>query len=91
MKNQQAGAELKQIECTESFYIGFFVAFFYIDNRVFRKTNSSGKPLDTRQKIFYAALSVTCPFLWGAFHLDIEYSVAMKYTLPIFPQLKGKK
>ena len=24
MQNQQVGAELKQIECTKSFYIGFF-------------------------------------------------------------------
>ena len=56
MQNQQAGAELKQIECTKSFCIGFFVAFFDINNHAFRKTNSSGKTLDTRQKIFCAAL-----------------------------------
>ena len=43
----------------ESFWlIGFFVAFFYINNPVFWKTNSLGKTLDTRQKIFYAALHV---------------------------------
>ena len=35
--------------------IGFFVAFLDINNLAFRKTNSSGKTLDTRQKIFYAA------------------------------------
>ena len=41
----------------ESFWlIGFFVAFFYINNPAFCKTNSSGKTLDTRQKISYAAL-----------------------------------
>ena len=32
--------------------IGFFVAFFYINNPAFCETNSSGKTLDTRQKNF---------------------------------------
>ena len=32
--------------------IGFFVAFLDINNPTFRKTNSSGKTLDTRQKYF---------------------------------------
>ena len=40
--------------------IGFFVAFFYINNPAFCKTNSSGKTWDTRQKIFYAALLGWC-------------------------------
>ena len=56
MQNQEAGAELKQIECTKSFYIGFFVAFFDKNNHAFCKTNSLGKTLETRQKISYAAL-----------------------------------
>ena len=56
IQNQQAGAELKQIECTKPLNIGFFVAFFDTNNSAFRKTNSSGKTLDTRQKIFCAAL-----------------------------------
>ena len=56
IQNQQAGAELKQIECTKPLNIGFFVAFFDTNNSAFRKTNSSGKNLDTRQKIFCAAL-----------------------------------
>ena len=32
---EQAGAELKQIECKKPFYIGFFVAFFDKNNPVF--------------------------------------------------------
>ena len=36
--------------------IGFFVAFFYRNNPEFCKTNPSGKTMDTRQKIFFAAL-----------------------------------
>ena len=38
MQNQQARAELKQIECTKSVFIVFVVAFFYIDNCTFCKT-----------------------------------------------------
>ena len=44
-----------------SLLIGFFVTFFYFNNPVFCKTNSSGKTFYTRQKIFYAALSLSCP------------------------------
>ena len=38
--------------------IGFFVAFFYINNPAFCKTNSSEKTLDTTQKIFYADIEI---------------------------------
>ena len=40
-------------------YIGFFVAFFDINNTALRKTNSLGKTLDTRQKKLCAALKHT--------------------------------
>ena len=43
--------------------IGFFVAFFYFNKPAFCKTNSSGKTLNTRQKIFYAALVAPLPSL----------------------------
>ena len=39
--------------------IGFVVALFYSNNPMFCKTNSSGKCLDTRQKILYAAPALT--------------------------------
>ena len=45
-----------QIECSKPFYIAFFVTFFDTNNQVFCKTNSSGKTLDTRQKISCASL-----------------------------------
>ena len=44
--------------------IGFFVTFFYINNPAFFKTNSLGKTLDTRQKIFYATLPALCVYIW---------------------------
>ena len=47
---------LKQIECTTPFYIGFLAAYFDNNHPAFHKTNSSGKTLDTRQKIFYGPL-----------------------------------
>ena len=40
--------------------ISIFVAFLDINNPAFCKINSSGKTLDTRQKIFYAALPTPC-------------------------------
>ena len=51
--------ELKKIECTKPFYIGFFGIFFYV------KTNSSGETFDTRKQTFYADLAVTmtCVYL----------------------------
>ena len=52
IQNQQVGDELKQVECTKPLYISFFVAFFYINNPAFRKTNSYGKNLDARQKYY---------------------------------------
>ena len=39
-----------------SFSYRFFVTFFDNNNPAFHKTNSSGKTLDTRQKIFCAPL-----------------------------------
>ena len=58
---QPAGAELKQIEYTKLFYIGFFVEFFDKNNPALRKTNCSGNVLDTRQKKLCAALHFAAP------------------------------
>ena len=51
-------------EYTNPFYIRFFVAFYDIYNPLFRKTNSSGKIMDTKQKIFYAALGGTMEYIY---------------------------
>ena len=74
---QQAGAELKQIEYTKPFYIGFFVTFFDKNNPTLRKTNSSGNVLDTRQKILCAALVV----VWvGGGGGVVEHLATMSYS-----------
>ena len=45
--------------------IGFFVTFFYVINPAFCTTNSSRKTLDTRQKLFYAALVTMILGVWN--------------------------
>ena len=71
MQNQQARSKLKQLEC----FFGFFVAFFDINNRGFCKTNSSGKTLDTRQKILFAALGL------GGSHSDYKTYLSSQLNL----------
>ena len=50
----QKWAETNKMDKTMLYRL--FIAFFDINNPAFCKTNSSGKSLDTRQKILCAAL-----------------------------------
>ena len=66
----------------ESFWlIGFLVTFFHINNPALCKTNSLRKTLDTRQKIFYAALIDKVWKSWMSNSIFLKFSFFLSIIL----------
>ena len=80
---------MKQIECTKPFYIGIFIAFFDLRNHAIRKTNSSGKALDTRQKYYLQPWITTSFQLFEAWCFQGVTRVSQGYLFEVSRMFQG--